>query len=58
VRRLRDEGYQVHSVDRRAADEPLDGVRYSVADVRDAAAMAGVLADAEAVVRTAAALPS
>jgi nucleoside-diphosphate-sugar epimerase len=58
VRRLHDDGLAVHSVDRRPTGEPLPGVRYSVADVRDPAAMAVLMAGVDAVVHTVAALPS
>jgi nucleoside-diphosphate-sugar epimerase len=59
VRRLRDEGVPVCAVDLREPAEPLPGVRYAVADVRDRAALARVLSGgADAVVHTAAALPS
>jgi nucleoside-diphosphate-sugar epimerase len=58
VRRLRAAGHDVCAVDLRAPTEPVDGVRYSSADVRDRAALAGALAGAEVAVHTAAALPS
>jgi nucleoside-diphosphate-sugar epimerase len=56
VRRLRDEGVPVHSVDLRAPAEA--GVSATVADVRDRAAMTATLTGAGAVVHCAAALPS
>lgn len=58
VRRLAGGGYQVGAVDLREPAQPEPGVAYTVADIRDAAAMAGALAGADAVVHTAAALPS
>ncbi|MFY1690214.1 NAD-dependent epimerase/dehydratase family protein [Plantactinospora sp. WMMB782] len=58
VRRLRAEGHVVHSVDLREPDEPVAGVRYSVADVRDPVGIGRAVADADVVVHTAAALPS
>lgn len=56
VRRLRDEGVAVHGVDLRPAAIP--GVRATVADVRDRAAMTTAMTGAGAVVHCAAALPS
>ena len=56
VRRLRDEGVPVHGVDLRAPAET--GVRATVADVRDRAAMTAAFTGAGAVVHCAAALPS
>jgi nucleoside-diphosphate-sugar epimerase len=58
VRRLSREGHQVCSVDLREPAEPVPGVRYAVADVRDALRMAEQVSGTDAVVHTAAALPS
>jgi nucleoside-diphosphate-sugar epimerase len=58
VRRLHAEGYLVHSVDLREPVEPVPGVQYSIADVRDPVGIRRAIADADAVVHTAAALPS
>jgi 2-alkyl-3-oxoalkanoate reductase len=58
VRRFHADGLTVHSLDLRAPDEPLPGVRYTVGDVRDRAAVASALTGVDVVVHTAAALPS
>lgn len=58
VRRLAGDGYQVGVVDLREPAEPEPGVVYTAADVRNEAAVVGALAGADAVVHTAAALPS
>ncbi|MEO3780179.1 NAD-dependent epimerase/dehydratase family protein [Micromonospora sp. B11E3] len=55
VERLRAEGHRTHAVDLRPGP---DGTEHTVADVRDAAAMRRVMAGADVVVHTAAALPS
>ncbi|MEU7755959.1 NAD-dependent epimerase/dehydratase family protein [Micromonospora sp. NPDC049171] len=54
VRRLRADGHQVHGVDMRPVDDP----DHTVADIRDRAALKAALTGADAVVHTAAALPS
>lgn len=58
VRALADDGWRVRSLDVRDPLEPVPGVSYSVADVRDRARVGAVLDGADAVVHTAAALPS
>jgi len=58
VRRLHRDGHHVRSVDLREPAEPLPGVSYTVADVRDAGTMATVMSGVDAVIHTAAALPS
>lgn len=58
VRRLHADGIAVHSVDLREPADPRPGVRYTVADVRDQAAMARAMRGADAAVHCAAALPS
>ena len=58
LRRLHAEGYRAHGVDQREPAEPADGIEHTVADIRDRAAMSRALAGADAVVHTAAALPS
>jgi len=58
VQALADDGWQVRSLDVREPVEPVPGVAYTVADVRDGARVGAALAGAEAVVHTAAALPS
>lgn len=58
VRRLQRDGHLVRSVDLREPAEPVAGVEYVVCDVRDAARMADAMSGVDAVVHTAAALPS
>lgn len=58
VRRLHGSGYSVHSIDLNAPPEPIEGVQYTTADVRNTADMETAFAGADAVVHTAAALPS
>ncbi|TDC42185.1 NAD-dependent epimerase/dehydratase family protein [Micromonospora sp. KC213] len=58
VRALADDGWQVRSLDVREPAEPVPGVSYTVADVRDVERVSAALHGADAVVHTAAALPS
>ncbi|MCW3840450.1 NAD-dependent epimerase/dehydratase family protein [Micromonospora yasonensis] len=58
VRRLLAEGHRVHGVDLLPAAHTHPRLAHSQGDVRDAALLARVLADASAVVHCAAALPS
>ena len=52
VRRLHRDGHQVRGVDLREPAEPLPGVSYTVADVRDAGTMADGHAGADAVIHS------
>src|SRR5262249_18670562 len=54
--RLLSEGHSVYGVDIRPSDQ--DSVQWTVADVRDAAAMKRAFADVDTVIHTASALPS
>ncbi|WJK35273.1 NAD-dependent epimerase/dehydratase family protein [Solwaraspora sp. WMMA2065] len=58
VRSLAGDGWQVRSVDLRPPAEPVPGVDYLTADVRDAARVRAALRGTDVVVHTAAALPS
>ncbi|MFY1700752.1 NAD-dependent epimerase/dehydratase family protein [Micromonospora sp. WMMA1923] len=58
VQALADDGWRVRSLDVRQPIEPVPGVDYLVADVRDTAGVGAAVAGADAVVHTAAALPS
>jgi nucleoside-diphosphate-sugar epimerase len=58
VRALAGDGWRVRSLDVRPPVEPVPGVDYTVADVRDGGRVAAALAGADALVHTAAALPS
>lgn len=58
VRALAADGWRVRGLDVRDPVEPVKGVEYTVADVRDRARVGAVLAGADALVHTAAALPS
>ncbi|PZG24416.1 epimerase [Micromonospora craterilacus] len=58
VRRLLADGHRVHGIDLRPADTTAERLAWTVADVRDPAAMAAALAGAAAVVHCASALPS
>lgn len=58
VRALADDGWRVRSLDVREPVEPTPGVAYTVTDVRHHSAVGAALAGAQAVVHTAAALPS
>ncbi|GAA1799553.1 NAD(P)-dependent oxidoreductase [Luedemannella flava] len=58
VRSLADSGLHVRSVDLREPLEPVPGVDYKIGDVRDRAAVQSAVAGVDAVVHTAAALPT
>ncbi|WBC14828.1 NAD-dependent epimerase/dehydratase family protein [Micromonospora sp. WMMA1998] len=58
VRRLTEEAVVVHGVDLRPVDAPPAGAVHTIADIRDEAAMGAVFTGMDAVVHTAAALPT